>query len=161
MKWLLFLLMPISFVLLIASMGLSHNNSAPNLECALCHQGDFIPEIVALEGLPEKFTPGEIYKLSLLVKSDLKSYGDVLGGFAIEASAGELIVTDEKNTQLIDGFLTHTLAGSESRVWKFAWKAPSKNVEVTFIAMAVAANGDFSSIGDIIGAGSYVLKPGK
>ncbi|MEK6673408.1 MAG: choice-of-anchor V domain-containing protein [Nitrospirota bacterium] len=161
MKKILLWFMPSLFILLTVSIGSGHNNSAPSLDCAICHQGDFAPELVSLEGLPETYTPGKRYKLSISVNSDLKSMGDIAGGFALESSAGDILVTDGKNTQLINSILTHTQDGSELRKWNFAWKAPLEKVDVTFTIMAVAANGDFSSTGDIVSAGSFTTKAKK
>lgn len=160
-KKILLCFMTLLFILLAVSIGSGHNNSAPILDCATCHQEDFAPGMVSLEGLPEIYTPGKRYKLSITLKSDLKSMGDIAGGFALESSAGDLLVTDGKNTQLINSMLTHTQDGSELRKWSFAWKAPLEKADVTFTIMAVVANGDFSSTGDIVSAGSFTSKAKK
>jgi hypothetical protein len=144
-----------------ASLSYGHNNSAPNFECGTCHQGDSAPNIVAIEGLPKGFVPGKTYRLTLKVTSDLQSMGDVSGGFAMETTAGELIVMDKKNTQKSGGMLTHTQEGSALRTWNIGWKAPAKREAVTISIMALAANGDFSPAGDLVGATAYTLKPGK
>jgi hypothetical protein len=140
--------------------GTTHNNSAPNFECIQCHEGEGSSE-VTIEGLPKKYVPDKTYKMTLVVKSDVESLGDNAGGFAIEASAGELIPVDKENTQLSDGILTHTKEGSALRKWVFGWKAPHEKKEITLSVMAVAVNGDFSVIGDLVGADGYTIMPGK
>lgn len=144
---------------LFVADGYGHNNSAPILECVGCHQGDMAPDLVKVEGLPKKFVPGKTYKLTITVNSAMKSEGDVAGGFAVEASGGTLVVVDKKNTQLSDGLLTHTQEGSALRKWTVRWKAPKKKEEVTLSIMAMAANGDFSPNGDVVGAEIVTLKP--
>jgi hypothetical protein len=144
---------------LFAANGYSHNNSAPNFECVGCHQGDMAADLVKVDGLPKKYVPGKTYKLTITVNSTMKSEGDVAGGFAAEASGGTLVVVDKKNTQLSDGLLTHTQEGSVLRKWTIGWKAPSRKEEVTLSIMAMAANGDFSPNGDVVGAEIVTLKP--
>ena len=139
-----------------------HRNSAPSLECTSCHEGVMFQDLVKIQGLPKSYAPGKTYNLTLILKSDLKSMSESAGGFAVQASAGKLIVTDKKNTQLIDTTLTHTQEGNAFRKWTFGWKAPSQQKEdVNITVMAVAANGDYSSVGDELGAGSYTIKPVK
>lgn len=136
-------------------------NSAPSFDCMTCHQGETGDEAVQLRNMSGTYTPGKTYTLTLVVESGLKSMGEVQGGFALEASAGELIVLDDKHTQLSNGFLTHTMEGARKRTWKFGWKAPQAKTAVDITVMAVAANGDYSSTGDRVGADSFAMQPGK
>lgn len=159
-KFILIMVLIAGWAFLWISTGITHNNSAPNFECILCHEGEGSSEVI-IEGLPKKYIPDKIYKMTLIVKGDVESLGDNAGGFAIEASAGELIPVDKKNTQLSDGILTHTKEGSALRKWVFGWKAPHEKKEVTLSVMAVAANGDFSATGDLVGADGYTIMPGK
>lgn len=148
-------------LLAMAAPGLGHNNSAPNLECTACHQGDLSSE-VKLEGLPKNgFVPGTQYTLTVKVNYSEPPQGDVAGGFALQASGGKLTVKDKKNTQLSEDFITHTQEGSALRTWSFTWSAPKAKDEVTFTVMGLAANGDFSSVGDAVGADSFTVKPAK
>ncbi len=138
----------------------AHTNGAPSLECDNCHFGaeDKIVEVI-VEGLPKEFQPNKTYTVKISIKSDNESYGDNQGGFAVTASAGQLIVIDKVNTQLSNGFITHTNEGSKTREWKFAWKAPSKKIEQVDISiMAVAANGDYSPNMDAVGVETLKIK---
>lgn len=142
---------------LYVSTGYGHRNSAPNLECISCHEGEMVQDMVKIQGLPKSYVPGKTYNLTVIVTSDIQSMSESAGGFAVEASAGKLVVKDKKNTQMSNGILTHTQEGSESRKWTFGWKAPSQKTDVSITVMAVAANGDYSPFGDKVGANSYTL----
>ncbi|MBI5641523.1 MAG: hypothetical protein HZA17_13970 [Nitrospirae bacterium] len=159
------LIVPVLVLLAVAGFHIapvsSHNNSAPNMECIGCHQGEMVADMVTIQGLPKSYVPGKLYAMTVVVNSKLKSSGDVAGGFAVETSAGELVVKDKKNTQMSDGILTHTQAGSALRKWTFGWKAPAQKMEAGISVMAVAANGDFSAAGDEVGSGSYTIAPKK
>lgn len=161
-KFILVIILLAGLILLAAHRGNSHNNSAPNFECIGCHQGEGSAE-VKIDGLPKNYVPGKTYKMTLTIESDNQSFGDVAGGFALIASAGELKVVDKKDTQLSEGIMTHTQEGSAFREWTFGWKAPSEKIEtgVDLTIMAVAANGDFSPVGDVVGTDGFSIMPGK
>jgi len=148
-------------LILSISTGYAFNNSAPNFKCNTCHQGKVSVKMAKIEGLPVSYIPGKTYRLTLILRSRLKSFGEVAGGFAIKASAGELIDIDKKNTQISDGFLTHTKEGSTLRKWTFGWKAPSTKTDVTIKVMGIAANGDFSPAGDMVGLAKFRMVPIK
>lgn len=150
-----------SVALFFISNVYSHNNSAPNFECIVCHEGEILPDIVRIQGIPKSYIPGKEYTLTVTVTSDLKTEGDVSGGFAVEVSMGKLIVIDKKNTQLSNSILTHTQEGSKHRKWTFGWKAPDKKTEISISVMALAANGDYSPAGDQVGAMTYNILPAK
>lgn len=147
---------------LFISTGYSFHNSAPNFECFACHQAIGEHEAkLNIKGIPKAYKPGKIYELTLMVDSTLKSIGEVQGGFAVGVNAGELIVRDNMGTQLSNSVLTHTVEGSEKRVWKFGWKAPRQKTDIELMVMAVAANGDFSPVGDASAAMVFTIKPGE
>lgn len=155
----LLIVLVIGLVFLGISIGDTHNNSAPNFECMLCHKAEKVSEIdIKIEGLPKAYIPGKTYRLALTITSGITSLGDNAGGFAVRASAGELRVMDKKNTQLSNGILTHTQEGAALRKWTFGWKAPAEKMEVSLKVMGVAADGDFSPAGDIVGFDRYTIK---
>ena len=153
----LLLVVILGLTFLVMSVGNSHNNSAPNFDCISCHEGGSGNAEVKIDGIPKKYTPGQTYKMTLTITSDMQSLGENAGGFAIEASAGELIDTDKKNTQISDGILTHTQNGSALRKWTFGWKAPAQKTGADITVMAVAVNGDFSPAGDLIATEGYTI----
>ena len=158
-KTVMYLIVLFSITLLFSSIGFTSNNSAPNFECYTCHTGASAPAAIKVTGVPKQYEPGKTYKLTVSVDCKTKSMSEVQGGFSVQASAGELIVSDKKNTQLSDSYLTHTLEGSERRSWAFEWKAPQEKVDVELKVMAIAANGDYSPFGDAITADGFTIQP--
>jgi hypothetical protein len=146
----------------LISTSYSYNNSAPNFECFVCHS-TVEPQktTIKVAGVPRVYEPGKTYTITLTVESTLKSLGEVQGGFSAAASAGELVVTDAKNTQLSNGIMTHTQEGSNHRKWSFSWKAPAIKTDAEIKVMAVAANGDFSAANDAVTADLFMIKPAK
>jgi hypothetical protein len=147
---------------LIVSSGFTQTNSAPNFECFVCHS-TVEPQKTTIKaaGIPRVYESGKTYTITLTVESTLKSYGEVQGGFAAAASAGELIATDAKNTQLSNGIMTHTQEGSNHRKWSFSWKAPATKTDAEIKVMVVAADGDFSAANDAVTAELFMIKPAK
>lgn len=127
----------------------AHRNSAMGLECASCHIEGPQAKLV-IRGVPAQFQPGKTYEVTVEVISKLRSKSDSRGGFAVQASAGELKVKDTKRTQLINGYITHTIEGNSVRKWSFLWTAPKDVEEVTIMAMGVASDGDYSPYGDAV-----------
>lgn len=156
---LIFLFLYVSF--LGVSITYGHRNSAPTFECLSCHEGEMVHDMIKIEGIPKTYVPGKTYSLKVVVVSDLQSISESKGGFALDVSAGKLKVKDKKNTQLSNGFITHTQEGSELREWSFQWTAPKEKTDVNITVMAVAANGDYSPYGDRVGATVYSIKPSK
>lgn len=150
MKRLLILPLVAFLALLGAGAAEAYRNGAPTLKCYNCHTpvGDHASTL-KVKGIPKEYKPGKTYRMSVAVKSDIRSLGDVKGGFVLQTSAGELIVADPAHTQISNGLLTHTIEGSTLRAWKLDWKAPQKG-DVEFTVMATAANGDFAPIGDAV-----------
>jgi hypothetical protein len=146
------LLLPMAAFLALLGGGPAeaYQNGAPTLKCYTCHTptGDHASTL-KVKGIPKEYKPGKTYRMSVAVKSDIRSLGDVKGGFVMRASAGELIASDPVNTQMSNGLLTHTIEGSALRAWKLTWKAPHDG-DVEFTVMATAANGDFAPIGDAV-----------
>jgi hypothetical protein len=161
MKRLIFLSVLLIISLFIHGLTYGHRNSSPNMECINCHAGELVQDMIKLEGLPQRYIPEKTYNLKIVLKTELESMSESKGGFSLEVTGGKLIVKDKRHTQLSNGFLTHTQEGNELRTWEFAWKAPSERMDISFTVMAVAANGDYSPVGDMVGATVYVVKPAR
>lgn len=146
---------------LASSAGQSSTNSAPDGECFVCHTNTAASPETKLTGIPKDFEPGKTYNITLSVISRLKSISEIKGGFSVSASTGELVVTDQKNTQKSNSFITHTIEGAQNRTWKFAWKAPKEKIPAEIKVMAIASNGDYSPSGDAITAELVTIKPSK
>lgn len=152
----------VASLIIVAGLAAYHHaaamsNGAPQLNCIQCHvDAKNNPAEFTIEGLPQKVEPGKEYKITIKITKGPKSLGNAYGGFAVAVSAGQLIVTDKKNTFIAKTptgtFITHTKAGSMKREWTFAWKAPSScNGPITFEISVIAANGDGSFNGDAYG----------
>ncbi|BES81447.1 choice-of-anchor V domain-containing protein [Pyrodictium abyssi] len=169
MKRLLPVLGILAFMVVIGDAALhasSMSNGAPQLNCVQCHVGaDKNPAELVIEGLPEKYGPGKTYKITVkITKGPDCSGGVACGGFAVQVNAGELVVTDEKNTFISttptgEKLLTHTKDGSMLREWTFEWKAPDKPEPVTFKIAVIAANGDGSFNGDAYAFKEISIEP--
>ena len=139
------------------------------MSCTHCHVDakPIPPKDLVIEGLPKFYEPGKVYNITVKILDVNPCNPAVMagcGGFAAHPSAGKLIVTDPKDTMIaqnpVDGvYITHTEAGHMKREWRFAWKAPSKPVPVTFKFAAIAANGDATPFGDHYGAKIIKLYP--
>lgn len=148
-------------------------NSAPSFECMSCHTGATMnPAMIKIDNLPATYKANQSYRLTLTLNSQLESMSEQQGGFALRVSAGQLVVSDSVNTQMVGDILTHTLEGSANRSWQFTWQAPEGEAggwlrrgqpgpDVNVTIMAVAANGDFSAIGDEVGAAGLTIKGGR
>lgn len=154
------LLLSFFLFLCLIQRSYAHRNSAMNLECASCHAEGPAAKIV-IKGLPAQFQPGKSYQVTVEVISKLKSMSESKGGFAVQASAGTLKVKDEKRTQLLGDYLTHTPEGNMVRKWTFIWVAPTDVEEATITVMGVAANGDYSPFGDAVAADAVSITKAK
>ena len=161
-----YVLLSLSLVLVLAVLAVTASamsNGAPDLQCTKCHVGASKADFV-IEGLPKKYEPGKIYKITIkITKGPSCKGGAACGGFAFWASAGKIIVIDKKHTFVTTmagkTYITHTKAGSLLREWTFEWKAPDKPVPVKVIVSVIAANGDSSPVGDAFASKEFVLQP--
>ncbi len=130
---------------------------APTTMCMDCHIMPKGAEI-AVDKLPKTFRPGVTYEMTVKVKSDVSSIGEIHGGFAVSASDGELIVSDPKHTQKSDQYITHTAEGAQKRSWTFKWRAPKEKKNVTINISVIAANGDFAPDNDAFARREYIIR---
>ncbi|RMD53781.1 MAG: hypothetical protein D6828_04960, partial [Nitrospirae bacterium] len=151
------------FMILAILMGTqnsyAHYNSAPNDYCYRCHKGGSAPAFIEVKGLPKFYVPKKRYMVTVIVESNIKSFGDNMGGFSVKAEDGKLIVSDEHNTQISGPFLTHTIEGAKLRKWTFIWQAPEEKKKTRIYIYVVAANGDFTPTGDSMGSVILTLSP--
>ncbi|MFQ5836374.1 MAG: Reeler domain-containing protein [Candidatus Bathyarchaeia archaeon] len=146
-------------LLIVASAYAFSGGRTGNSEtgCAPCHGSTAGPGTsVTIIGLPDPYEPGKNYSLTITVTSNVSGTG---GGFDLSVSNGTLVVTDATNTQLMNGDLTHTAAGSGQRSWSFNWTAPPTDGDVTFYAAGLAADGDGGTSGDAWAIYSTVVIP--
>lgn len=139
--------------------------------CTSCHTG--FPAnsdghgLLTLSGVPARYVPGERYTLVLEMRHpdpDRTRWGFQLTAVAAKklVGAGEFVVTDVPNTQLIRGtvanrqYMSHSYYGTGvgdvgGHKWSFDWIAPARAVgRVAFYGVGNAANLDGSKEGDRI-----------
>ena len=126
--------------------------------CHMCHQDNALNEpggSLAIEGLPEAYTPGSTYAVSVR----LRRPGLKVGGFQIasRSTSGQITGTWKAagdRVRVAGGFVQHTSAGAEVSAeglneWNLEWTAPEAG-EVVFHAAGNASNDDASALGDYI-----------
>ncbi len=149
--------------LLIVSVTLfALSSGAPEFTCTTCHVNAGKADFKVL-GLPLTYSPGGVYKVTIVITKGPKCEG-VCGGFAVIASGGKLMPLDEKTQLLTDArtgeqMLTHTALGAKCRKWTFEWIAPEKPEKVTFKIAVIAANGDGTPLGDAYAFKEITLTP--
>ncbi|MCF7826065.1 MAG: hypothetical protein K9M55_01285 [Candidatus Marinimicrobia bacterium] len=137
-----------------------------------CHAGNDLntdKAIITIEGLPEAYTPSEIYEITLKLKQD----GAKVWGFQATVAdedghgQGTLMPGTSKDIQLLDNaryqsktdrqYLTHTQSGIKgpkkgiSPTWTFQWQAPdSASSSSSFYFAFNAADGNTKKTGDFI-----------
>lgn len=142
--------------------------------CLLCHFGGEVNEAggsLAIDGLPERYTPGETYRLIVrLRRAEMGAAGFQLSArTAAGAQAGEL-AAGGMQTQVEAGaggvrYAGHTDAGSSPAApgaaeWTVDWTAPARAAgPVQFHAAANAGDGDSSPQGDYVYAAETAVSP--
>jgi hypothetical protein len=137
--------------------------------CAACHfDAPAEPEAggLLLEGVPERYAPGEAYTLRLTLRdpgleragfqlavrfADGEAAGRQAGGVATEGPGAEIVEHGEPPVlyarQTPEG--SRPLASHET-TWTLRWTAPAAGGPVVFHAAANAGNDDDSELGDVV-----------
>ena len=132
--------------------------------CQMCHVGADLNEAggsLAVEGLPERYTPGQTYRLIVrLRRGEMGAAGFQLSArTAAGAQAGRLQAAGTQVQVQASGgeqYAGHTEAGSAPAspgvaAWTVQWTAPAGGAgPVRIHAAANAADGDRSPIGDFV-----------
>ncbi len=159
-------------LLVLASLeALAYEDGAPpghtggfgEPDCSACHS-DYERNAPAgelvIEGLPGQYTPGEVYRLTIV----LQHPGLASGGFQLAMRgadgepAGELVPGSGRMqvvTEAGQSYLQHTRAGTQAQTggrirWEFEWRAPHAAEPLVLHVAANAANDDLSALGDFI-----------
>lgn len=131
--------------------------------CVMCHMGSELNDpagSLTIEGLPERYTPGQAYRLIIRLRrprmaaggfqlSARTAAGAQAGTLAAEAGATTVKVETATGIQ----YAGHTEPGSRlaapgAAEWPVLWTAPATAAPVTFSAAANAADDDRSQMGD-------------
>lgn len=139
--------------------------------CVACHNSFALNSgrgSLVIEGLPERYRPGETYQLTVqLSDPDARRWGfELTVADGNRRRAGSITVTDNRNTQLSDRggnnlqYLKHTSNGTfrnqaGGAQWSFRWTAPDQDLgEIGFYVAGNASNNNGNTDGDRIYATS-------
>lgn len=137
--------------------------------CHACHTGSELNAPGAgltISGIPERYTPGETYRITV----ELKRANLSRGGFSLASrfASGALARTQAGHWQSSDPgvvfypdvqtkvqYAQHSAAGSRATItgtleWQLDWKAPAEGEPVQFNVAANASNNDASPLGDVV-----------
>ncbi len=146
-----------------APPGTTGGFGEPN--CQLCHFGGELNEpagSLTIEGLPERYTPGQAYRLIVrLRRPQMAAAGFQLSiRTAAGAQAGTLAPADSGRAKVEAArgiqYAGHTEPGSRvstpgAAEWPLLWTAPATQAGLlTLSAAANAADGDHSPLGDYV-----------
>ena len=125
----------------------------------VCHGASDSGVSVTLDGLPDKFSAGQTYDLTVTISGGPTAGGTNAGGFNLDASSGTLASTDANTQALTDGDLTHTETGNDFRTWAVQWTAPDSDKDgVTFTLLGNSVNGNNESAGDSWNVAEYSVQ---
>ncbi len=123
--------------------------------CGPCHGSSASTNTaVAINGLPDLYEPNQNYSLTVEVTSTDVPGSD--GGFDISVTEGTFVITNSTSTQISNGEVIQTGAGSHQRTWSFNWTAPTSG-SVTFNVTGLASDGTGGAGGDAWATASYGL----
>lgn len=142
--------------------------------CRECHMHDPAKAAygqIVIDGLPDRFVPGQIYALTVR----LNYVGVKRSGFQASfrfkdgAPAGTVTSDDDRAAVLADPdsqvpYAFHTEAGLKptavnSAAWRVRWTAPLDQRVVIASAAGNASNADDSALGDVIVLARREIKP--
>ncbi len=150
-----------------------------------CHSGGPDTAGVSLFGIPETYTPGENYELTVsLSGGPPPASSGHIGGFNLKATIGELSAPAGSSTVLITkegesrhqmgdenglpdtwqttGEAVHTHSGANQRSWQVIWKAPAPGQgSAKFTVAGNVVDGDHDTPGDSWALNSYSSEEGE
>ena len=171
----------LSLLCTLPGQGFAYEDGAPpghsgghgEAHCGVCHSDNDVNPgegKLEIEGLPDSFSAGTLYRLSLVIAHpELRSAGFQLaardeGG----ATAGQLSSSDPDVEEVASGdqsYLQHRHpvrdSGTHRVRWRFTWRAPEIESTVTFDVAANSANDDSSALGDQILLTSVTITPSE
>lgn len=134
--------------------------------CQMCHFGNELNDpagSLTIEGLPERYTPGQAYRLIIrLRRPQMAAAGFQLSArTAAGAQAGTLAVSDSASSVQVQTsggvhYAGHTEPGSRletpgAAAWPILWTAPATpSGPITLSAAANAGDDDRSPLGDYV-----------
>lgn len=150
---------------------LGYTGGGGEASCVACHGGNEVNDFggrLDLDGLPDRYTPGEKYILTVTLLAEETS----IAGFQLAArlangnQAGTLEAVDTRvvvRDSARISYAHHTESGSapatsDRAVWSLAWTAPSAGGQVDVSVSANSGNGDNSPLGDLVYFASWTSR---
>jgi hypothetical protein len=142
--------------------------------CVLCHFGGALNEpggSLAIDGLPERYTPGETYRLIVrLRRGEMGAAGFQLSARTAAGAQAGVLASAGMQTQVQAGaggvqYAGHSEAGSGPTApgaaeWPVEWTAPARGAgPIQLHASANVADGDNSALGDHVYAVERAVLP--
>lgn len=149
-----------------------HTGGFGEPDCTTCHsdhEKNAAGGRLEVRGLPERYAPGERYRLSVvLAHPELEAGGFQLALRTPEGEPAGAVVSPTARTRTVSAdevtYLQHTGEGRETsedgRIhWQLEWQAPETATPVILHLAANAANDDLSALGDFIYTLERTLEP--
>lgn len=135
--------------------------------CVTCHIGADVNAFggrVTLHGVPEAYTPGTAYALTVVLEAEETSVAGFElasrfgAGAARGASAGSLVPVDARVSVTDSAGITYARqtrqgsvpASGDGSTWTLTWTAPTGGAPVTFNVAANSGNADNSPLSDLV-----------
>lgn len=159
-----------------APAGFSGGFGEPS--CHACHfdsDPDSGPGRVTVDGVPERFLPGEQYPLTITLTRPAMTFGgfQITGRFTeggaqagrlapADGEAGRVASVEQGGVQYVSQTKAGTaLTSADTAVWQLVWTAPEGNGPITFHVAANAGNGDGTAEDDFVHTASVETAPGS
>lgn len=151
--------MILTLALLLAGAGYpegapwGHAGAPQTRSCHTCHWDGELEAAsprLSLDGLPERFVPGERYELVVRLADASPS-----NGFQLAASAGTFEAVSELTEARGPSVRSNLSAGD----WPIVWIAAETREPVTLWLAVNDANGDDSAFGDRVLLREFVISP--
>lgn len=154
-------------------LGYSGGKGQP--DCTVCHLGNEVNSFdgtLTVDGLPERFVPGDSYRLTITLEAEettvagfqlavLAAAGDAAVGVGrLEAVDGRTLVRDSAGVQYAHHSPTGTgTTAPDQAKWSVEWTAPHDAETIVLAAAANSGNGDESPLGDLVYVRQYTVEP--
>ncbi len=144
--------------------------------CVQCHIGNDVNAFggtVRVEGLPDRYVPGERYALTVALRAEETTVAgfqlaaryahgpnEGLGAGSLDAIRGISLVSDTLGVTYAHHAESGAVAPNRSgAIWSLFWTAPEDATPVVLHVAANSGNGDESPLGDLVFTHAVVVEP--
>lgn len=118
--------------------------SAVDYGCSCHGEGTAADDVQVTWYVEGDWSVGSSLNITLSATSDVPGS---MGGLNVQVNHGTLVAIDD-STQVIDGELTHTEAGTSERSWTFAWEPSTSSADLKLEAYVNTVDGDGNADAD-------------